>query len=226
MRTQRTIGIVVIACLVVGLTTVAWLIAWLGVGPALSLVAVSLAAYLLAIGPWQRRWGHPRRGEPGAPGRRPAPRRRAVDDEGDHDRRPTRARLPLVTADRIRPRRVVQLRLDRQRRPSERGAHRARDGVRGRPPNRDVAGVRPRRAGHRTGSARRQHGETDSWCLFVEPAGDCRTRPISRWKQDWPRTPTASVWIAIADPGAFIMERRMLLRIRELAERSAAAAPR
>jgi len=69
-------------------------------------------------------------------------------------------------------------------------------------------------------------GETDSWCLFVEPAADGRTRLISRWKQDWPRTPAASVWIAIADPGAFVMERKMLLRIRELAERSAAAALR
>jgi hypothetical protein len=27
-------------------------------------------------------------------------------------------------------------------------------------------------------------------------------------------------WIAIADPGAFIMERKMLLRIRDLAERA------
>jgi len=45
MRTQRTIGIVVIACLVVGLTTVAWLIGWLGVGPALGLVAVAIAAW-------------------------------------------------------------------------------------------------------------------------------------------------------------------------------------
>jgi hypothetical protein len=32
------------------------------------------------------------------------------------------------------------------------------------------------------------------------------------------------VWIAVADPGAFIMERKMLLRIRDLAERLPAAA--
>ena len=57
MRTQRTIGIILVACLVVGLATVVGLIAWLGVGPALGLIAIAIAAYLFALGPWQRRWG-------------------------------------------------------------------------------------------------------------------------------------------------------------------------
>jgi hypothetical protein len=67
-------------------------------------------------------------------------------------------------------------------------------------------------------------GDADSWCLLVEPTGDGRTRLISRWKQDWPRTFATRVWIGVADPGAFIMERKMLLRIRDLAERLPAAA--
>ena len=62
-------------------------------------------------------------------------------------------------------------------------------------------------------------GETDSWCLLVEPATDGTTRLISRWRQRWPRTPAARVWLAVVDPGAFVMERRMLVRIRKLAER-------
>ena len=63
---------------------------------------------------------------------------------------------------------------------------------------------------------------TSSWCLLVEPtvAATAAARLISRWKQDWPRTFATTIWVAVVDPGAFIMERKMLLRIRELAERS------
>ena len=62
-------------------------------------------------------------------------------------------------------------------------------------------------------------GEADSWCLSVEPTDDGKTRLVSRWRQDWPRSPATYVWIAVADPGAFIMERKMLRTIRDLAER-------
>ena len=61
-------------------------------------------------------------------------------------------------------------------------------------------------------------GETDSWCLLVEPTPEGRTRLISRWRQDWPRTAGTYVWLALADPGAFVMEQKMLRRIRDLAE--------
>ncbi|HEX6399545.1 MAG TPA: hypothetical protein VF108_03625, partial [Actinomycetota bacterium] len=40
----------------------------------------------------------------------------------------------------------------------------------------------------------------------------------SRWRQDWPKTLGTYVWIALADPGAFLMEQKMLRRIRDLAE--------
>jgi hypothetical protein len=65
-------------------------------------------------------------------------------------------------------------------------------------------------------------GETDSWCLLVEPTADGRTRLISRWRQDWPKSAGTYVWIALSDPGAFLMEQKMLRRIRDLVERSAA----
>lgn len=65
-------------------------------------------------------------------------------------------------------------------------------------------------------------GETDSWCLLVEPTPEGLTRLISRWKQDWPKSAGTYVWMTLADPGAFLMEQKMLRRIRDLAERRAA----
>ena len=61
-------------------------------------------------------------------------------------------------------------------------------------------------------------GESDSWCLLLEPTHNARTRLISRWRQDWPKTAATYVWMALADPGAFLMEQRMLRTIRDLAE--------
>lgn len=61
-------------------------------------------------------------------------------------------------------------------------------------------------------------GEADSWCLMVEKANDGQARLISRWRQDWPTSLGTYVWTVLADPGAFVMERRMLLTIRRLAE--------
>lgn len=62
-------------------------------------------------------------------------------------------------------------------------------------------------------------GKADSWCLMVKPTEDGRTRLISRWRQDWPKSPGTYVWIALADPGAFVMEQKMLRTLRRLAER-------
>jgi hypothetical protein len=65
-------------------------------------------------------------------------------------------------------------------------------------------------------------GERDSWCLLVEPTPDGRTRLISRWRQDWPKSAGTYAWIALTDPGAFLMEQKMLRRIQQLAERDGA----
>ena len=40
------------------------------------------------------------------------------------------------------------------------------------------------------------------------------------WRVRWPLTPATAFWILISDPGAFIMERRMLKGIKARAERS------
>ena len=42
---------------------------------------------------------------------------------------------------------------------------------------------------------------------------------------NWPLTPATAFWILLSDPGAFIMERRMLKGVRDLAERARTAGP-
>jgi hypothetical protein len=55
------------------------------------------------------------------------------------------------------------------------------------------------------------------WCLALYPtAGGCRL--VSRWRVDWPLTPATAFWILLSDPGAFIMERKMLKGIQARAE--------
>jgi hypothetical protein len=59
--------------------------------------------------------------------------------------------------------------------------------------------------------------EAGVWCLALYPtARGCRL--ISRWWVDWPLTPATAFWILLSDPGAFIMERKMLKGIRSRAE--------
>jgi len=51
--------------------------------------------------------------------------------------------------------------------------------------------------------------EGGSWCLALYPlARGCRL--VSRWRVRWPLTPGTAFWILLSDPGAFIMERKML----------------
>ena len=61
-----------------------------------------------------------------------------------------------------------------------------------------------------------------TWCIWLEPVGDNATRLISRWRARWKVTPATLFWIAITEPGSFIMERKMLLGIKQRAERLAA----
>jgi hypothetical protein len=61
-----------------------------------------------------------------------------------------------------------------------------------------------------------------TWCLRLEPAAGDRCRLVSRFRVPAPRGVAARAWTAIADPGAFVMERRMLLGIRRRVERHAA----
>ena len=227
MRTKRTIGVIVLGCLAASIAVLIALILWLGPGAGvavgLSFAGVVVAAYVTVIGPWQRRWGATAeevdRSMPGDELLRPeasGTTRAITIDAGpdqvfswllqigygrggwysydwiDNDGRPSLARIEA----------------DLQRL----GVGERIEMTPGMGPT-----VREISHGHHIVSA----GEADTWCVLVEPAPGGRTRLISRWRQDWPKGPATYVWIALADPGAFLMEQKMLRTIRDLAERSA-----
>jgi hypothetical protein len=228
MRTKRIIGLIVLGCIVASLGVLAGLIAWLGAALGLVVGILTAAAvvgtYLVLVGPWQRRWGateeEVRRAMPGDALLRPdAPsttRAIAIDaspevvfpwllqigygrggwysyDWIDNDGKPS--------VDRIDPTLQRLAVGDRIEMLPGLGPV-VREIV---PDHHIVCG-----------------GETDSWCLLVEPTPDGGTRLISRWRQDWPKSAGTYVWIALTDPGAFLMEQKMLRRIRGLAEREGA----
>ncbi len=59
---------------------------------------------------------------------------------------------------------------------------------------------------------------TTSWCLHLEPTDDGHARLLSRFRAHFVLTPASALWIALADPGVFIMERKMLKGIAARAE--------
>jgi hypothetical protein len=61
-------------------------------------------------------------------------------------------------------------------------------------------------------------GEHDTWCLGLYPLDETHTRLVSRWRATWPRTPATVFWLLVSEPASFIMERRMLLGIKERVE--------
>jgi hypothetical protein len=224
VRTKRIIGFVIVGCLVGSFAVLAALIAWLG--PAAGIVVGLLLAvavigtYLLALGPWQRRWG-------------------ATDEEvgrtmpGDGLLRPDAPTTTRAITINASPEDVYRWLLqigygrggwysydwiDNDGKPSADRIDLALQGlaVGDRIEMMSDFGpvVREIVPNHHIVSG----GETDSWCLLVEPTSDGQTRLISRWRQDWPKRFGTSVWIAVADPGAFVMEQKMLRRIRDLAE--------
>jgi len=62
--------------------------------------------------------------------------------------------------------------------------------------------------------------EGGSWCLALNPAAG-GTRLVSRWRVRWPLTPATVFWVLLSDPGAFVMERRMLKGIKARVEGAA-----
>jgi hypothetical protein len=224
MRTKRAIGLIVVGGLLASVAVLGLLIAWLGSALGILvglLIAVAvIGTYLQVLGPWQRRWGatdgEVRRGMPGDGLLRPdAPsttRAITIDappeevfpwllqigygrggwysyDWIDNDGKPS--------VERIDP--ALQLLAVGERIEMLPGMGPVVHEI---VPDRYIV----------------SRGETDSWCLLVEPTPDGRTRLISRWRQDWPRTAGTYLWLVLADPGAFVMERKMLRRIRDLAE--------
>ena len=224
MRTRRTIGLIVLGCVLASLAGLAGLIAWLG-WPAGAIAGVAIATAVVAvyvrwIGPWQRRWG-------------------ATHEEvartmpGDELLRPdapttTRAITIAAPASAVFPwlRQIGYGRggwysydwIDNDGRPSVERIDPALQDLAVGDRIEMLPGFGPVVAEIEPDHHLVAAGETDTWCLMVEPIPDGRTRLVSRWRQDWRPSFGTSVWIAVADPGAFVMEQRMLRRIRDLAE--------
>ena len=62
-----------------------------------------------------------------------------------------------------------------------------------------------------------------SWAVIVEDRTDGASRLISRFRPEPARGVGARLWMLLADPGAFVMERRMLLGVKIRAEAALAA---
>jgi len=229
MRTKQIIGLILLGYIIASLVVLAGLMAWLGAATGtvvgLLIAAGVIGTYLVVVGPWQRRWG--------------------ATDEEVHRAMPGEALLRRGTPSTTRaitidasPEGVFPWLLqigygragwysydwiDNDGKPSIERIDPALQGLTVGDRIEMLPGlgpvVREVVSNHHIMSG----GETDSWCLLVEPTPNRQTRLISRWRQDWTKSASTYVWIALSDPGAFLMEQKMLRRIRYLAERDRAA---
>jgi hypothetical protein len=230
MRTRLTIMAIVLAAAATAIGVVVLLgivLGWLGLAiGALGTITV-LGAYRLWIQPWQHRWGATdeeiRRAMPG-------------DDLIPDAASTTRAITIAAPAEQVWPW-LVQLGYGR-------GGWYSYDWIDndGQPSaDRIIPELRQLRMGDQLlmapgmGPRVRQvepnryfvagDREAGVWCLALYPAaGGCRL--VSRWRVDWPLTPATAFWILLSDPGAFIMERKMLKSIRLRAEAAVQARER
>jgi len=228
VRTKQIIGLIVLGCIVASLGVLAGLIAWLGAAEGivvgLLIAAGVIGTYLVVVGPWQRRWGATEQEV-----RRAMPGDTLLRQDAPST---TRAITIDVSPEAVFPW-LLQIGygrggwysydwIDNDGKPSVERIDPAlqRLAVGDRIEMLPALGpiVREIVPNHHIVSG----SETDSWCLLVEPTLDGRTRLISRWRQDWPKSAGTYVWIALADPGAFVMEQKMLRHIRDLAERDGA----
>ncbi len=223
MKTQRTIGLIVLSLMVVFIGSLVGLIAW--AGPAagmvvfLLLLGAVIGCYVMVIGPWQRRWG-----TIGDEARRPMP--------GDEILGPTAKTTTRAVGIEAPPEVVFPWLLQIG---YERGGWYSYDWIDndGRPSADRIDPELQRLAvgdriqmmpglGPVVRAIERDHyivsgGEADSWCLLVEGDAAGGSRLISRWRQNWPLNLATRIWVLIADPGSFVMERKMLVNLRRLA---------
>ena len=227
MRTKQMIVGIVLAIVLAALTVLVglmvWLGPWLGLGIAVASAAAIFLLYVLVIAPWQHRWG-------------------ATDDEvartlpGDeiavpHVGSATRAITIAAPPDQVWPW-LVQIGLgragwysydwiDNDGRPSA-------DRII--PEHQDLhvgqmitmlPGYGPRVRSFDPGRyLLAGDAEEGVWCLALAPV-EGGTRLISRWRLNRRLTPANAFLMLLSDPGAFIMERKMLKGIKARAERVA-----
>ena len=232
MHTMRRVALVLIGCALASLAVLATLI--LRLGPALGIACglgvatVVLTGYITVIGPWQRRWGASdediRRPMPGDELLRreaPSTTRAITIDAAPRDVFPWLLQIGYGrggwysydwidndgrrSIDRIDPALQVLSVGDRIEMLPGFG-----------PVVREIVPEHHVLSG----------GDNDTWCLLIQALPDGRSRLLSRWRQDWPKTLGTKVWTMVCDPGAFVMEQTMLRTIRDLSERHVPAATR
>jgi hypothetical protein len=230
MQTKRIIGSIFLACIVASFVVLTGLIAFLGASTGI-IVGLLIAAgvigiYLLAIGPWQRGWGATddeiHRSMPGddlLPPDAPSTTRAMTVDASPKDVFPWLLQIGYgrggwYSYDWI----------DNDGKPSMEQIDPALQQLAVGDRIEMLPGFGPVVIDIEPNHHIVSGGKTDSWCVLVKPTPDGRTRLISRWRQDWPKSAGTYVWIALSDPGAFLMEKKMLRRIRDLAEKTRVAA--
>ena len=229
MHTRRTIGLLLLGIVLIGSTMAVAIVATLvdafGRRTAFAMVigslAVLMAAYVFVIGPWHRRWGA-------------TPEEVAAPLPGDDLLPPGAASTTRAITIAAPPGQVfpwlVQIGfgkagwysydlIDNDGEPSADEIHpewqdlTPGDRIVMMPPDFGPIVRAVERDDHIVSA-----GDADSWCLQLRPSLGGGTRLISRWRQAWPKGPATALWTAIADPGAFIMERKMLRTLKRRAE--------
>jgi hypothetical protein len=224
---MRMVGLVLLGVVAICASILIGLMLWLGVGAGL-VAGVAIAAgvvgvYLVFVGPWQRRWGATEdevaRGMPGdellGPGAASTTRAITIH-AGAHDVFPW-----LLQIGYGRGRWYSYDWIDNDGKPSVEAIDPALQQLAVGDRIEMLPGVGPTVREIEPNRHIVSGGDADSWCLQVEPVDANRTRLVSRWRQRWARSLPTYAWVAVVDPGAFLMEQRMLRTIRDLAERGA-----
>ncbi len=225
MRTPLMIGVAVGGVLLLGLLATAGLVWWLGWALGVLVVLVALvvlaALYWLVIKPWHLRWGATDAevsmvmpGDELISGAEPATRAISIQappeavwpwlvqlgfgkagwysyDWIDNDFRPSATQILPESQDLAVGDTILMM-------PGMGFEVRAID------PERSIVSV--------------LEDGSMSWCLALYPTGNDCTRLVSRWRPRFEITPATFLMIALSEPGAFIMEQKMLRSIRDRAE--------
>jgi hypothetical protein len=230
MRTKLTIGAIALSAVIAlaALVVAAWIEfgMWRGLSIAAAVAVMVIAFYRAAIRPWHSKWGATKE-----------ELQRAMPGDGllDAASSTTRAISIAAPAERIWPW-LVQIGygragwysydwIDNDGRPSA-------DHIVSELQNLEVGdtipfipGMGPRVEEIEPPGWIVSAGEEDSWCLALYSVDDDHTRLVSRWRVAWRVTPASLFWILISDPGAFVMEQKMLRGIKKRAETATIKSP-
>lgn len=222
MRTKVTIMTIVLAALLTSfgvlVTLMLTLGPWLGLGVGVGLAAILLTAYYLIVQPWHSRWGATdEEVTRSMPGDKLLPEASGTTRAITIEAQPEDVWPWLVQIGYGRAGWYSYDWIDNDGRPSsdrilpELQSLEIGDRIL------MVPGMGPLVKAIEQNRYILSGGEADTWCLGLFPT-DEGTRLVSRWRADWPKSLATLFWVAISDPGAFIMERKMLKGIKRRVE--------